>query len=157
MLRGWSRKGVMFLEELDCCWSSNLRMRWKPSLSSLDESFAVSGKGADAGAGSRAAFDSGFGAKNPVNLDGLPRAFFGCSSAPTLVFSFFVSSRELKKPLNAESKTNGVSALVLPVLPSLPDRVRSWFGPGSGEAAVSWDVAFEAFILSFHRWKSSWV
>lgn len=73
------------------------------------------------------------------------------------MFSFLVSSKELKKPLNAESKTSGVSTLLLLVLPSLPDRVRSWLGPGSGDAGISWDVAFEAFILSFHRWKSSWV
>ena len=125
MLRGWSRKGVMPLEELDCCWSRSLRIRWKPSLSSLEESFAASGKGADARAGPSIALDSGFGAKKPVNLDGLPKGFFGCSSAPVLALSFFVSPQMPKKPSNVESNTNGVSALPFPVVPSLPDRVRS--------------------------------
>lgn len=71
-LRGvCSRKGVIFLDEVDCCWSSNFKMRWNPSLSSLDLSLAESGGGA-AGVGGSCGLVSTLGPKNPVNFEGLP-------------------------------------------------------------------------------------
>lgn len=68
----------MFLDVLDCCWSSNFSIRWNPSLSSLERSLAVSGGGAG-GVGGSCGLGSVFGAKNPVNFDGLPKAFFAPS------------------------------------------------------------------------------
>ena len=95
----------MFLEVLDCCWSSSFKIRWNPNLSSFELSLAESGGGAG-GVGGSCGLGSVFGAKNPVNLEDLPVAFF---ASPAMAPSDFCSPNLPKKPSKLESKINGVS------------------------------------------------
>ena len=132
----------MFLEVLDCCWSSNFKMRWNPNLSSLELSLTGSGGGAG-GVGRSCGLGSAFGAKNPVNLEDLLVVFF---ASPAMAPSDFCSPNLPKKPSKLESKINGVSTFL-----DVPENVRSWFGLVSGAGACSGAGVFPAFIFSFHR------
>ena len=108
----------MFLDELDCCWSSNFKIRWNPSLSSLDLSLAESGRGT-VGVGGSCGLGSALGPKNPVNFEARTAVF--AMSSPCVPESFFLAAKLPKKASKVESTTNGVSTFFAAV----PEKVRS--------------------------------